>query len=810
LLGRYIRIPANGDYTFRTNSDDGSKLYIGPYSHGAIALVNNDGLHGSQDRDGAITLNAGVYPIAITFFERSGGESMTVSWKTPFTGGNFVKIPDSVFAEAPVINGQPPLKPSNLKAIATSYKNIELRWNDNSTDESGFEILRSVHPSSGFVAITKTAANTILYNDTMVNPNTAYYYRIRAVNQFGESAYDRSEGNGVNYAYYETSGLSVLPDFSLLNPVKTGRASSFELGMENRSDNFQLKFDGFITLPASGTYTFYTASDDGSKLYIGGYSEANLVVNNDGLHGAQERSGTKTLAAGTYPITVTFFESAGGEVLSASISGPGLSKQAIPSSMLGSPYESAKTPPLPGTPAAPTNLLASATSAKSVAITWTDNGDGEDNYELYRSNNTNTNYTLIATLPSNSVSFQDTGLFSNSIFYYKVKAVNAGGGSASNEDSAKTSNNKPFITSIENQYIRFGTQLQLSLQATDADPESVTLQAFHLPSFGSFTAGPDGTGTLTFSPSTANQGTYTITVRAADQNNGLESTTFQLVVSDNHNPAVTDASNISMKENGTAQVTLTATDADPAAVFKWSFKGLPSFATLTTNEGVAQITFAPSYADANTYLIEARVQDEKNGFDTTSFILTVADVNVDKTLYINFNSTYNAGGVWNNLSMAPVAGAVRTGLKDDFGSNTTCGIKVLSDWSANGGAFATGTVTGTNSGVYPDVVMRTGWFAGKIEQAFQLTGLDPALIYNLKFFGSKAGSTTDHTTVYTINGISASLNTANNTSNTVSLNGIQPAADSTITIRIRNASTSANSYINAMVVEYGYDDGSLP
>ena len=70
----YINIPVSGTYNFRTNSDDGSRLWLGslngttsPYTFSGTPLVNNDGLHGSQNVTSAnITLTAGVYPIAIS------------------------------------------------------------------------------------------------------------------------------------------------------------------------------------------------------------------------------------------------------------------------------------------------------------------------------------------------------------------------------------------------------------------------------------------------------------------------------------------------------------------------------------------------------------------------------------------------------------------------------------------------------------------------------------------------------------------------------------------------------------------------
>jgi predicted esterase len=53
----YIKIPVAGTYKFETNSDDGSKLWLGPYVATATPLVNNDGLHAPQlsFRDNHIT-----------------------------------------------------------------------------------------------------------------------------------------------------------------------------------------------------------------------------------------------------------------------------------------------------------------------------------------------------------------------------------------------------------------------------------------------------------------------------------------------------------------------------------------------------------------------------------------------------------------------------------------------------------------------------------------------------------------------------------------------------------------------------------
>jgi hypothetical protein len=115
-----------------------------------------------------------------------------------------------------------------------------------------------------------------------------------------------------------------------LTPVKTGTVSDFNLGVRTQNDNFGIKYTGYIDVPYDGTYAFYTNSDDGSRLYIG----STLVVENDGLHALQERSGAIGLKAGKHALTVVFFEKAGSETLSVSWAGPCFAKQAIPVSRL--------------------------------------------------------------------------------------------------------------------------------------------------------------------------------------------------------------------------------------------------------------------------------------------------------------------------------------------------------------------------------------------------------------------------------------------------------------------------------------------
>ncbi len=118
---------------------------------------------------------------------------------------------------------------------------------------------------------------------------------------------------------------SQLPNFNALQPAQSGATDDFDVGLAGRGDNFALRFSSCLTVDAAGAYTFYTNSDDGSQLFVDGQ----LVVNNDGLHAARERQGSVALDAGVHPLTVTFFEGTGKQLLDVRYSGPGLSKQPL-------------------------------------------------------------------------------------------------------------------------------------------------------------------------------------------------------------------------------------------------------------------------------------------------------------------------------------------------------------------------------------------------------------------------------------------------------------------------------------------------
>ena len=182
---------------------------------------------------------------------------------------------------------------------------------------------------------------------------------------------------GLAYGYYEGSWTS-LPNFQTLTPVATGSAANFNLAVAPRDYNYALQFTGYVRVPADGQYTFSTNSDDGSRLYIG----STLVVDNDGLHGTQEKSGQIGLRAGVHALTVAYLQGGGGQNLSVSYQSPALAKQLIPATALVRPSAVVRrinagggvVTNTIGTFAADVNYSGGATYATTASIAGTTNG----------------------------------------------------------------------------------------------------------------------------------------------------------------------------------------------------------------------------------------------------------------------------------------------------------------------------------------------------------------------------------------------------------------------------------------------------
>jgi alpha-L-fucosidase len=134
---------------------------------------------------------------------------------------------------------------------------------------------------------------------------------------------------GLYYQYFEGTWDS-LPDFSTLKPVKDGIVPDFVFTPRNQDERFSFVYSGFVLVPETSVYTFYTGSDDGSRLWI----DDQPVVNNDGLHGLKEQQGNIALEKGYHRIRVAFFEQTGSDNLVVYVKSQAKPKQLLPKEWL--------------------------------------------------------------------------------------------------------------------------------------------------------------------------------------------------------------------------------------------------------------------------------------------------------------------------------------------------------------------------------------------------------------------------------------------------------------------------------------------
>jgi PA14 domain/FG-GAP-like repeat len=140
-------------------------------------------------------------------------------------------------------------------------------------------------------------------------------------------------GNGLLGQYY--SGIN----FDTLQLTRTDPTINFNFGFGSPggaigADRFSIRWTGKLQPEYSETYTFYTNSDDGVRLWVNGQQ----LINNWTWHSASEDRGTITLVAGqTYDIKLDYFQNTGSSVSQLSWSSLSQTKEIIPQSQLYEP-----------------------------------------------------------------------------------------------------------------------------------------------------------------------------------------------------------------------------------------------------------------------------------------------------------------------------------------------------------------------------------------------------------------------------------------------------------------------------------------
>lgn len=145
--------------------------------------------------------------------------------------------PHSNVASATTLSGATDRVPANLSAIATSANQIDLSWNNNIADITGFKIERCEGKGcSNFTEIASVAENATSYQNTDLTPLTSYSYRVRAYKETSNYAYSKTAS--------ATTSRSTVPP-SVPKGVVASAVSSSQITLSWNSEAVDSRAAGF-------------------------------------------------------------------------------------------------------------------------------------------------------------------------------------------------------------------------------------------------------------------------------------------------------------------------------------------------------------------------------------------------------------------------------------------------------------------------------------------------------------------------------------------------------------------------------------
>jgi PQQ-dependent dehydrogenase (s-GDH family) len=343
---------------------------------------------------------------------------------------------------------QAPTAPSSLTSSGLTSTSLTLSWTA-STDNvgvAGYDVYRNG------IKINVSGVTTTSYNVTGLTASTAYSFYVKAFDAAGNFSANSNTINvttpastsctgtgAINYQRWNTitgtTVASLTSNASYPNsPSVSGTLTSFEIPV-NSADNYGMKVYGYICPPATGSYTFWIASDDNSELWLSTSSnpanKTRIAYHTQWTNSREwnkyttQKSAAITLTAGQlYYVEALMKEGTGGDNMAVGWAKPGQAtttpSEVIPGSQLLVSIPDGQAPTTPA------NLTALNIGQTTFLLTWTASTDniGVAGYDVYR------NGTKITTSLVTGTSYNVTGLTAGTLYSFTVIAKDAAGNSS--------------------------------------------------------------------------------------------------------------------------------------------------------------------------------------------------------------------------------------------------------------------------------------------------------------------------------------------------------------------------------------------
>jgi fibronectin type 3 domain-containing protein len=346
--------------------------------------------------------------------------------------------------------------PDNLRIIAVTDVSVNLEWNA-LTEANGYNIYRSTSENGTYTKVNSSIITTVAYTNTGASSNTTYYYRVCAVSSGsvegvrsaaisgttrrsapGNLRVTSATDESINLAWNTVTGASgyniyrsdsTNGTYTILNSSLISALSYTDTGLSSNASYYYKvsvvvdDVESVLSSAVSGT-TLLIAPDN---LRVTAVTDVSVSLEWNALTGANGYNIYRSTSEnGTYTKVNSSIISA------VSYTNTGLSSNTtyyyrICAVASGS-VEGVRSNAISHTTlmSAPGNFRAASATDSSVSLTWnTVNGAG--GYNIYRSIIQNGTYTKLNTSIITTNSYTNTGLASNTNYYYKVSAVSSGG-----------------------------------------------------------------------------------------------------------------------------------------------------------------------------------------------------------------------------------------------------------------------------------------------------------------------------------------------------------------------------------------------